>query len=651
MGNKNNINTHNTINKKELKKYHEQKFKLKDFNINKNSTSIVNILNKKFEGFRCIKCLSLLYFKITKEKNDNGEMIIEIKCKNNHKETKTINELLKIKNNIKFTDEFQIHDNVYNNNNNGNDYDYAYNMVAYQKLEKTQNDPFSCARTLKYCIDEEDNYYYDLHIIKKYFYICNTCKIIFYDKHNNFDHEHPTYRYVFRGNVYDGMSSKYYLEYENKKICDNKINTQINYYEKINKIILDNNLKDKIGNYLDLLSNEIKFINEIKDKYEKKKTKYNHDNYISIIFNIKLSKFNTEKYKNYLNKNIISEINKLNEELEKNEKIKYYNSGRISLLYYKIFNNEKYNLIYNKDAFILDKDHFIIVKENEMIIYKKELIQNENKKDKTLRISIKLNINIPITKMVLLNNNRISGIYMNNLYIISFNNDFSSYKLEKTIEINNLNKITLFSNGYLVLYGSEMKGKIKFYKEIKNNEFQNIAVITFVNEDINNIIEINKSLFAFTVGGTLYFYNKKKFNKVYKNSDNIYSSLFLLKNNVLAILNRGHDKIFLMNIKTRVIFTNIDIEYEKLFDYQSIKDIYDLGGNNLLINFHFCKYGRGASAYLFKTIEYLKTDDKRYEKGNLIDTTKGNNNKILKFVDDSFLFLKSQKFMILYLEK
>jgi len=48
-----------------------------------------------------------------------------------------------------------------------------------------------------------------------------------------------------------------------------------------------------------------------------KKSQYNYDNYISIIKNIKLIKFDVEKYKNYLTKELILKITDLNNLLEK----------------------------------------------------------------------------------------------------------------------------------------------------------------------------------------------------------------------------------------------------------------------------------------------------------------------------------------------
>ena len=324
MGNKNNKNNKNVkINKKD-----KQKFKLKDFNDNENSISIVDKLNELFKGFRCIQCLYLLYFKITNNRNDNGELLIETKCKNNHIEIKTINETLNMQNPITFTNEFIIQDTFYKNRNN----DFS---ISISEIEERQKDPFRNYQ-MKYLIDEEENCYYQSWI-KEYFYICNKCKIIFYNNKEDFIREHPTYKYNYKGNIYDGKSTKYYLEYENKKNTENKINIQNNYYEKIKNIIINNNIKDKVGDYLYILSNEIKFINEINKYFKEKNTKYNYDNFISIIYNIKLYKFDSEKYKNFLNDNLISEINNINKNLEKNENIKYYSSGRISLLNYKLF--------------------------------------------------------------------------------------------------------------------------------------------------------------------------------------------------------------------------------------------------------------------------------------------------------------------------
>ena len=102
-----------------------------------------------------------------------------------------------------------------------------------------------------------------------------------------------------------------------------------------------------------------------------KKSQYNYDNYISIIKNIKLIKFDVEKYKNYLTKELILKITDLNNLLEKNENIEYQNSDPTSLSIYKIIILDEYMY----DICILNKDYFIITFKKELLkVYKKEFL-------------------------------------------------------------------------------------------------------------------------------------------------------------------------------------------------------------------------------------------------------------------------------------
>ena len=172
-----------------------------------------------------------------------------------------------------------------------------------------------------------------------------------------------------------------------------------------------------------------------------------------------------------MNDILISEINIINTDLEKNENIKYYSSGRISLLNSKVFEHKFERSYYrkNQELCILDKDHFIISNDKESTIYKKELTQEQDKKCKTLNFTIKSIINYPFSNIVKLKNNVIAGIFKEKVYIYSFNNTFSSYKLEKQIEINNVNRINVFSNNNLILFGNNI---IQFYEEINIFNYQ-----------------------------------------------------------------------------------------------------------------------------------------------------------------------------------
>ena len=314
MGNKNNSYHIN-------KEFDKKKNKLEDFKTDEEN--VIDDLNNKFKGFRCNECLSLLYFKLSDDINNNDELIIETKCKNNHIKLISINNIFKYYNSIKFTNEYKIVDKFYKRRE----------LISYKKtlknkiIEKIKNENIGSEEYLNYFIDEEENYYFFLedtflYNFKEYFYICNTCKVIFYDDGDECEHNHPTYKYSYKGRIYDGKTTVYYLNIKNKNLFENKVKVQNNYYKYIQKIFEENNLADKINNnYINILSNEIKFINELSLIYNKAKTRLNYDNYTSIIEKIKLPKFDIEKYRNYLNDYLIEKINNLNEELNNKENI------------------------------------------------------------------------------------------------------------------------------------------------------------------------------------------------------------------------------------------------------------------------------------------------------------------------------------------
>ena len=394
-----------TIFKNRDEEHCKKKNYLKDFINDNNKIPIMDRLNDLFgKGFRCNKCLSLLRLKINDSKNERGGLLIEGKCRKNHIVTKSIKEILKTKGLIKFSDNFKIVDNFYNNRKKDFDDKDLFRTIKFY------NDPiFKSNFFVQYLTDEEENYYYYFvssyknknNYKKENFYICNECKIIYYDEVEEFIHEHPTYKFNYKGNVYDGKSTIYNLEIKSRKKFENKINSQIYYYENLKNIITKNKLKTA-KQYLDIISDEISLIKEINNNYIEKKSQYNYDNYISIIENINLIKFDVEKYKNYLTKELILKITDLNNQLEKNENIKYQNSGPASLSNYKIITIE--GDMY--DICILNKDYFIITFEKDLIkVYKKEFSIKENKPN---LINIFTSESKAI-KIVKLNDNRIAG--------------------------------------------------------------------------------------------------------------------------------------------------------------------------------------------------------------------------------------------------
>jgi len=622
---------------------------LKDFINDNNEIPIMNRLNDLFgKGFRCNKCLSLLRLKINDFKNERGELLIEGKCRKNHIVTKTIKEILKTKGLIKFIDNFKIVDNFYNNRKK--DF-YDKSLVGIIRFHK---DPASKSVFLiKYLTDEEENYYYfvssyknEKSFKKENFYICNECKIIYYDEVEEFIHEHPTYKFNYKGNVYDGKSTIYNLEIKSRKKFENKINSQIYYYENLKNIITKNKL-ETAKEYLDIISDEISLIKEINNNYIEKKSEYNYDNYISIIKNINLTKFDVEKYKNYLTKELILKITELNNKLEINENIIYQNSGPASLSNYKRITLDEGMC----DICILNKDYFIITFCKDLLkVYKKEFSVKENKLN---LINIFTNESKALINIVKLDDNRIAGTNFSNdsiIYIYSFSNNYTSFKLEKEIILTNIKRFEMIKfKQFLVLNNDE---KINFYKEINKNEFQLIISMAF--NDIHNILEINDTLFLFIKNSQLFFYNQIKFNKVYKSENLNISKASLLKNNLLGIIkDETLDlELEIMNIKTKEIIFRLNEKYEaeKLFlGMIKVEQMISLNEDNILIAKQIRSGAGGRFYYMTELVEYIKIDDNNYIKGNQIDINRLSPIKI-NFIGNCFFYFTFDSFKLFYSE-
>jgi len=638
-----------TIFKNRDEEHCKKKNYLKDFINDNNKIPIMDRLNDLFgKGFRCNKCLSLLRLKINDSKNERGELLIEGKCRKNHIVTKSIKEILKTKGLIKFSDNFKIVDNFYNNRKKDFDDNDLFRTIKFY------NDPiFKSNFCVQYLTDEEENYYY--YFISSYknknnykkenFYICNECKIIYYDEVEEFNHEHPTYKFNYKGNVYDGKSTIYNLEIKSRKKFENKINSQIYYYENLKNIITKNKLKTA-KQYLDIISDEISLIKEINNNYIEKKSQYNYDNYISIIENINLIKFDVEKYKNYLTKELILKITDLNNQLEKNENIKYQNSGPASLSNYKIITIE--GDMY--DICILNKDYFIITFEKDLIkVYKKEFSIKENKPN---LINIFTSESKAI-KIVKLNDNRIAGTNSSNdniIYIYSFNNNFTSFNLEKEIIITDMERFEMIKfKQFLVLKDDT---KIKFYKEINKNEFQLIISMAF--NGIKNILEINNSLFLFIKKHQLFFYSQIKFNKVYESDNLKISKASLLKNNLLGICKDGtlYLEFEIMNIKTKEIIFRLkekcDIKI-LVVGMLKVEQMISLNEDNILIAKQIRNGAGGRYYYMTELVEYIKINDNNYIKGNKIDINRFTPIKI-NFIGNCFFYFTFDSFKLFYPE-
>ena len=652
--NKNNKNNdlNNIIKKNDADRCKKKNY-LKDFINDNNQIPIIDRLNNLFgKGFRCNKCLSLLLLKIKDSKNERGELLIEGKCSNNHIAIKTIKEILKTKGLIKFIDKFKIVDNFHNNRkecfSNKHSF-YAFSMY---------NDPASRLNyNIKYLIDEEENYYYSFSLYKnksdkkEFFYICNECKIIYYDEVEDFIHEHPTYKFNYKGNIYDGKSTIYNLELKSRKKFENKINSQISYYENLKNIITKNDLK-AAKQYLDIISDEISLIKEINNNYIEKKSKNNYDNYISIINNIKLTKFDVEKYENCLDKELILKITELNNQLENDENIKYQNSGPASLSNYKSITIEEE--IY--DVCILNKDYFIVTFYKELLkVYKKEFSIKENK----LNLVNIFTTESKAIKIVKLNDNRIAGTnhrYESIIYIYSFSNNYTSYNLEKEILITDMKNFEMNKFKHFLVLNDDKK--IKFYKEINKNEFQQIISIFFNDSthNIHNILEINESLFLFIQNYQLFFYSQIKFNKVYESNNRTISKAFLLKNNLLGIIK--NDKLDfeleldIMNIKTKEIIFHLNEKCDLILLIMGlikVEQMISLNEDNFLITKQIRNGAGGRFYYMTEFVEYIKTDDNNYIKGNQIDVDRYSPIK-MNFIDNCFFYFTDYSFKFFYPE-
>ena len=635
MGNKNNSY--------HIKKvFDKKKHTLAD--LKTDNENIIEDLNNKLKGFRCKECLSLLYFKLNNiNKNDNDDLILETKCKNNHIKLISINEIFNYYNSIIITNEYKFVDKFYKRREI-----FPFKITLGDKiLEKIKNEKVGSNDYLKYFIDEEENYYFLLEDsffkIIQYFYICNTCKVIYYDDAEEIEHSHPTYKYPYKGRVYDGKTTVYHLNSKNKNLFENKIKAQNDYYEYIQKIIKENNLGDKINNYINILSNEIKFINELSYIYNKTKTRLNYDNYTSIISKIKLTKFDIEKYRKYLNENIIEKINKLNKELNSKEIIEFNGSKLISLLdYIKI---EKEIIEIGGDICVLDKNHFIESNGYTNILYKIEVSIKENK----LEINKKKYLDGSLKNIIKLNDNRIIGKKFNIVFIYSFNEDYSSFKLENQFDIKNDFPIKILSKNHLIVKGYK---QIEFYKEVKKNEFQKISILFlddyFENE---NILLIDKSTIAIIKSNNLYFYNINKLNKIYENKENKYSNIYLLKNNIIGLISIDNEEIYLhlMNIKNKNILFNTKLGGSKQLNNQKIQNMFPLFDDDSFIIVHQYRLGKyGEYDHFYKTYEFIKVDDNQYLQGNLITVNRRPVNKFYEKDNKCFFELANRNFTFFY---
>ena len=419
----------------------------------------------------------------------------------------------------------------------------------------------------------------------------------------------------------------------------------------LKNIITKNDLK-AAKQYLDIISDEISLIKEINNNYIEKKSQNNYDNYISIINNIKLTKFDVEKYENCLDKELILKITELNNQLENDENIKYQNSGPASLSNYKSITIEEE--IY--DVCILNKDYFIVTFYKELLkVYKKEFSIKENK----LNLINIFTTESKAIKIVKLNDNRIAGTnhrYESIIYIYSFSNNYTSYNLEKEILITDMKNFEMNKFKHFLVLNDDKK--IKFYKEINKNEFQQIISIFFNDSthNIHNILEINESLFLFIQNYQLFFYSQIKFNKVYESNNRTISKAFLLKNNLLGIIK--NDKLDfeleldIMNIKTKEIIFHLNEKCDLILLIMGlikVEQMISLNEDNFLITKQIRNGAGGRFYYMTEFVEYIKTDDNNYIKGNQINVDRYSPIK-MNFIDNCFFYFTDYSFKFFYPE-
>ena len=193
----------------------------------------------------------------------------------------------------------------------------------------------------------------------------------------------------------------------------------------------------------------------------------------------------------------------------------------------------------------------------------------------------------------------------------------------------------------MVLFGNNY---IQFYEEINNYDYQKICDISFSQGMIYKVLEINKSMFAFINEKILYFYNMETIKREYEVK--YYSDLYLFKNDILC-LTQKNITLFLMDIKTKTIFYNIEIGYLSHYRSKIILDIIDTGGDNFVIIQKYSKAGRGTFGFRYILTEYLKNDDEKYDEGCNIETVGRYPAIFLEAEDKYFIFLSDDCIQIL----
>ena len=335
----------------------------------------------------------------------------------------------------------------------------------------------------------------------------------------------------------------------NDNINNNNLNSNIKPKKRLNLSNPENH-KIKSNSVIHIKSKTISFYDNddnvynkyIKKKNENKKLPFYINNYF---YKQKISGGKIDLY-NY-DKNKIKIIKKIN---EKDEKIIYIQKIIKGFLYRKIFKKIYNFLEYFKNYIMkINKSNFLFFINNI-----KKLYYNNNDNKKILKI-YKNNINNINIKE-----------YINKNFKIKFNNNINNEKLKSNYNSNNNNKNIKKKESikYKNLYTIAMEKCIKLEKELKEKKFQNLKVISLVNQKINfnnyyknnnnnnNIILIKENLNSFSLNNTKkikFIYKIEKlisFNldnkKIYENNLNNNLKNSLEKNNYIN-LNKNNNNL------------------------------------------------------------------------------------------------------------
>ena len=150
----------------------------------------------------------------------------------------------------------------------------------------------------------------------------------------------------------------------------------------------------------------------------------------------------------------------------------------------------------------------------------------------------------------------------------------------------------------------------------------------------------------------LYFYSYK----IYESNNRKISKAFLLKNNLLGIIK--NDKLDfeleldIMNIKTKDIIFHLNEKCDLILLIMGlikVEQMISLNEDNFLITKQIRNGAGGRFYYMTELVEYIKTDDNNYIKGNQIDVDRYSPIK-MNFIDNCFFYFTDYSFKFFYPE-